>query len=463
MAFLLRRAAVLCPPGKACAGLLIWAVLILSFVCFWPGIVMTDTMARWAGAYTIVGKLDIKWALELWLAPTMTWFMVPFAATEFGSPFFLGTQIAYLMFGCAAWIGFSSSERPWWIAIVFMIPLVFAYSSFVVPDVWTLAAMLVLVGCFFALERSLVGLPVICFFFSCLVLFGFRQNSLVLVPIVWFFVAKLRGPSRRLKAGLLALTVAALSTLHFVPALLGFEGPDSSAAAPAWELVGAIKVAREGGVILDPSIGLHGIADTEKAVSQHSFVTIDSLLWGAKAPIPPAVIMRESAEIQRRWLSMIVNHPTVYAKTKLRIYKCMLGLCEGYLQTAIGCEAPWPQLQGRLTTCLTDGGGAPKLEILNRIQASLLILLLPVLWVPVSVLVLTLSWKEYSRYDRILIVLATAYLGSFFVLNQAASFRYLFPSYVVFTAYQIRFFLSLASMRKILKRRQGLTGSRERE
>jgi hypothetical protein len=100
-------------------------------------------------------------------------------------------------------------------------------------------------------------------------------------------------------------------------------------------------------------------------------------------------------------------------------------------------------LDGHLKTCASTGYGSKILEVINRIQGTLRVLLLPIFWLPVSAVVMLLSWRVYSRYDRMLIVLVAAYLGSFFILNQAASFRYLLPTYVVFTAYQIRFLLSL--------------------
>ncbi len=433
--------------------ILLVAVLVISAICFGPGIVMSDTMTRWAGAYTVIGKLDIPWGLELWLAPTMTWFMVPFAATEFGPPLFLIAQIAYLMLGGAAWIRFSSCQRPWWVGFVFMIPLIFTYASFIVPDVWTLAAILVTVGCFQALETSRRTLPLIIFFFSCIVLFGFRQNSLVLVPFIWFFIWRLRQVTKRVKAGMFAITVLALSTIALVPPFVGFVGPDSSASAPAWELAGAIRIAKENGIPLDSTLSLEGFGDTELAASRHSFVTINPLIWGSDAAIPTMAIMNQSAEIKSRWLQMIIKHPIIYIKTKLRIYECMMGLCEGDIIGRTTCMKPWPQLEGLLRTCDGSGSSSKVLTAVNKIQETTGILFLPIIWIPLSAAIMFLSWNTYSRHDRILIILAAAYFGSFFVLNQAATFRYFVPTYVVFAAYQARFFLSLP--RTLMRRKHG--------
>ncbi|MEB6662889.1 hypothetical protein MXL91_15650 [Achromobacter ruhlandii] len=440
--------------GKIAPIIMLAAVLALSAMFFVPGIVMSDTMTRWAGAHTIVGSLDIGWGLERWLAPTMTWFMVPFAATEHGAVYFLVAQIAYLLLGGVAWMCFSSCQRPWWVVLVFMIPLVFAYASFIVPDVWTLAAILMIVGCFYALEASRKAIALTVFFFSCVVLFGFRQNSLVLLPFVWFFICRLRNAARSIKAGMVALTIAALSVIHFVPPLLGFAGVDSSASAPAWELAGAIRVAKDSGVPLDSSLSLEGIADTDVAASRHSFVTINTLIWGSDAVIPTTVIMNQSSEIKSRWLQMVLRHPGIYLKTKLKIYECMIGLCPGDLSGQMSCMTPWPQLEGRLRTCSSNEFSSNTLSVVNRSQAMLEILLLPVFWIPLSAAIMFISWKKYSRHDRILIVLAAAYFASFFVFNQAATFRYFFPTYVVFTAYQIRFFLSLPRLLMNLKHSQ---------
>jgi len=428
---------------KGAPYILLIAVLAISAFCFGPGIVMSDTMTRWAGAYTAVGKLEIPWGLERWLAPTMTWFMVPFAATEFGPPLFLIAQIAYLMLGGVAWIRFSSCWRPWWVAFVFTIPLIFAYASFIVPDVWTLAAILVTVGCFQAVETSRRTLPLFTFFFSCIVLFGFRQNSLVLVPFIWFFIGRLRHVTKGVKTGMFALTVLALSTVALVPPFVGFVGPDSSASAPAWELAGAIRVAKESGIPLDSTLSLEGFGDTELAGSRHSFVTINPLIWGGDAAIPTRAIMDQSAEIKSRWLQMILRHPIIYVKTKLRIYECMMGLCDGDIFGEMSCMKPWPQLEGRLRTCDGSETSSKILSAVNKVQETIGVLFLPIIWIPLTAAIMYFSWNTYGRHDRILIILAAAYFGSFFVLNQAATFRYFVPTYVVFAAYQARFFLSL--------------------
>jgi len=423
--------------------LLLAAVFTLSFLGFAPGISMSDTLARWAGAFTIVGKLEIPWGLELWLAPTMTWFMVPFAATEFAGPYFHAAQVVCLLLSGIAWICFTSSTRPWWVAVPFMIPLVFAYTSFIVPDVWTLVAILGIVASLYALERSAFVSVFFVFPLSCLILFGFRQNSLVLLPFVWLFIAKLQNASKTIKIALVATTIAAVGAINWVPSLIGFQGASSSAAAPAWELLGANRVAREIGMELDPAVTFDGLADTTKAVKEHSFVTIDTILWGDKAAIPTTAIMAHADEIKSRWLQMILRHPMLYLRTKLRIYECMLGLCRGYLQTRIACVKPWPVLQENLDTCVPGTNAANVLEELNRIQGPAQAVLLPIFWLPLSVIVFFFAWRGYGRHDKMLICLATAYLGSFFLLNQAASFRYLLPTYVVFTAYQIRFLFEL--------------------
>lgn len=167
------------------AGLLAF-VLVASWAAFRPGIVMTDTLTRWAGAYTLAGKLGIWWGIEQWLAPTMTWFMYPVAALGIGVGYFLGAQVGYLLVASLLWVRMTSSERPWWIPLTFCVPLVFMYVSFVVPDAWTLAAIIAVVGALYSAEAGRRVSAAVLFGFSCLVLFGFRQNSLVLLPVTVF-------------------------------------------------------------------------------------------------------------------------------------------------------------------------------------------------------------------------------------------------------------------------------------
>jgi hypothetical protein len=399
---------------------------------------MSDTMTRWAGAYTLAGKLDIWWGVEQWLAPTMTWFMLPIAALGLGTGYFLAAQVAYLMAAAGLWIRMTSSPFPWWIPLTFAIPLVFVYSSFVVPDVWTLASIVATVGCFYAMSTGARLWPAVLLFFSSVVLFGFRQNSLVLVPLVLGFIFTQPGAGRLRKAGLAGIVAAALVIIATAPTAIGFKGPTSSAAAPAWELIGAIRVAQENGNLSDGALTLSGIVDTQKAVEMHSFATIDTLLWGADAAFPTTAIMEHGDEIKRRWISMVIRHPWLYFQTKLRIYECMIGLCKEYLQTQVGIEEPWPQLKGNVNGYRAEGLSATILHGANWTGEALRWMVLPLFWLPVSAWVFAVGWKRYGRHDRMLIAMATLYLLSFFILNQAASFRYLLPTYVVFSAYQLR-------------------------
>lgn len=432
---------------------LLVALLLSSWACFRPGILMSDTMTRWAGAYTLAGKLDIWWGVEQWLAPTMTWFMLPIAAFGLGAGYFLVAQVAYLMTAGAMWIRMTSSHSAWWIPLTFAIPLVFVYSSFVVPDVWTLAAIVVTVGCFHAMSSGARLWPAALLFFSSVVLFGFRQNSLVLVPLVLGFIFTQPEAGRLFKAGLAGLIAAALVVIAMVPAAIGFKGPTSAAAAPAWELIGAIRVAIENRNHTDETLSLDGIVDTQKAVEMHSFGTIDTVLWGADAALPTTAVMKHGDEIKRRWMAMVVRHPWIYLQTKLRIYECMVGLCTEYLQTQVGAPEPWPQLKGNVWGYKAEGPSATLLGWANWTGKVLRWMVLPLFWLPTSALVFAFSWTGYGRHDRMLIAMACGYLLSFFILNQAASFRYLFPTYVVFSAYQIRAIGALVSYLVTTRRR----------
>ncbi|QIH06796.1 MULTISPECIES: hypothetical protein [unclassified Pseudomonas] len=203
---------------------------------------------------------------------------------------------------------------------------------------------------------------------------------------------------------------------------------------------GMLRLAEESKIAIEPSLTLEGITDTNIAIERHSFSTIETLLWGENAILPPGIILVNSDELKARWMSMILHHPLVYANMKIRVYECMIGLCEGYIQTQVFAAEPWPTLNNLVSTySQATGVGGTILNLSNWMGDALKAITKPFFWLPITLLVLLLNWKSYGRYDRWLIALTVSYMGSFFILNQAASFRYIFPAYVIFTAYQVRF------------------------
>lgn len=422
------------------AVILLALILATSFLLFRPGIVMTDTMTRWAAVFTIAGKLNIGWAMEQWLAPTMTIFMLPIGLLGLPIELFTVFQIGYLMLAGSMWVAMTSSRSPFWIPLTFLLPLVFIYVSFVVPDVWALAAILVIVGSIFAIERGWQWTPVALFFMSCIVLFGFRLNALILAPLICVMVFTGKMIPRNFKGLLLALIVISLALIFASPSWLGFTKRTSSAAAPALELIGMLRIANESQIPIDSTLTLEGIANTNLAIKQHSFITIEPIIFGENATLPSGTILNNSNELKARWLRMIIEHPSLYFRMKMRTYECMLGLCDSYIQTQIGAIEPWPILNGLVSTYSQPKGiSGMVFEFGNWTGHALKVVMVPVFWLPITLFVFLLNWRIYGRYDRWLIAMTCTYMASFFVFNQAASFRYMFPVYVVFTAYQIRF------------------------
>lgn len=422
------------------AIILLALILATSFVLFNPGIVMTDTMARWAAVFTITGKLNIGWSMEQWLQPTMTMFMLPIGLLGLPTSVFTAVQVGYLILACSLWITMTSSRSPFWIPLTFLLPLVFVYVSFIVPDVWTFAAIIMVVGATFAIEQGRRWTPTILFFISCIILFGFRQNSLVLIPAVFAMIFTGKTIPRKIKGLLIALIVLSVGLISASPNWLGFNERTSSAAAPAWELIGMLRLAEESKNAIEPSLTLEGITNTNIAIERHSFSTIDTLLWGEDAILSSGAILVNSDELKARWIRMIIHHPFIYAHMKIRVYECMLGLCESYIQTQVFANEPWPTLNNLVPTYNQPTGiSGTILSLGNWMGDALKVMTKPFFWLPITLFVFLFNWKSYGRYDRWLIAMTGSYMASFFILNQAASFRYMFPVYVIFTAYQIRF------------------------
>lgn len=448
-----------CFRKRRASSIALLLILAGTLLTFWPGMLMSDTSSRWTAVLILNGTLKVGWLVDQWLAPTMTLFMMPFGST--GSfPLFTVVQIAYLALAGLMWIALTSSKRPLWVPLLFVLPVIFSYASFLVPDVWTLAAMVVVIAILNSDQQRLGKLALLLFFVSNVVLFGFRQNSLVLLPFVAFLVIKRVSDARWERYILLSLMALAMILIVTVPKHIGFTKRTSTAAAPAWELVGMLRVAQELNMPVDPGITLEGITDTKAAIRTHSFATIDPLLWGEGAPVSSDIILHHSAELKSRWFKAVRTYPGLYVRTKLRIYECTIGLCDQYFQIVVAPEEPSPLLGGHVKGYVKKAGlGGTILDASAWLEQRAKFLFLPVFWVPVGCLVFLMQWRRYSPFDRLLIVGATIYLLSFFLLNQAATFRYMLPVYAVYTAYQIRYigwlFGSLGSTSKLAGARPG--------
>ena len=443
-----------CFQKRRASSIALLLILGTALLTFWPGILMSDTSSRWTAIHVLKGVLHVGWSLDQWLAPTMTIFMLPFGLTD-SIPLFTATQVAYLALAGLMWISLTSSERPLWIPLLFALPVVLLYTAFVVPDVWTLASLIVVIAILKSGERPLGDLALLLFFVSNLVLFGFRQNSLILFPFIAFLVIKRVSEARWERPLLLVLMAGAVFLIATVPQHLGFGTRTSSAAAPAWELVGMLRVANELNRPVDPGVTLEGIADTKAAIKVHSFETVDPLLWGEGAAVSTATILDHSDQLTSRWLSAIRQYPDLYVRMKLRTYECMIGLCDRYLQIHIYPQEPIPLIAGHVGAYLDKGGfGGAVMKLSEGMERAARLVFLPVFWFPVGCFVFLMQWRRYNAFDRLLIAGASIYMLSFFILNQAASFRYMFPAYVVYTAYQLRYigFLCVALMNKVVPR-----------
>src|SRR5262245_5338285 len=424
---------------RRAAGIAAILVFVASLVCFWPGIPMSDTFARWASVYTITGDLDVPWAMTGTLTPVMIILMLAAVSLGFGTGAFLFIQLGFLALAAILWLRLTSSVRPMWVPLVFCLPIVFLYTSFVVPDVWILGALVVLASSLASITRGSVVFGHFLFFAACVILFGFRYNAWALLPVLGYFIFSLRGGAYWVRALLSLVLAAALAAVALIPVPFGFQGRTSLVPIVAWELIGALRIAEQRGLDVDPGLRLDDIANTDAAIARHSFVTADTLVFGENPPLPTTVLMDHESLVVRRWFRLILAHPLLYAETKGQIYKCMLGLCDGYIQTEIGSARPWPFLQPYVQNFNADRDPARfVLSIGNAMGRQLKVLLVPAFWVPVSVVVFLASWRRYNRFDRMLIISAAVYGLTFFILNAAASFRYMFPTYVVFTAYQLR-------------------------
>lgn len=422
-------------------------VIAFNLVIFFPGNINSDTYARWAAAYTLSGHVnDISWALSQWLSPIMTIVMSPIAFLGISTGWFTIAMVVFIAYICLIWVRVDS--KSWvWAPITLAMPLVFNYLSYVVPDTITAFA---LVGTGIALGRfsrdGVTRHTLILAIVSVVPLLTFRSNSLMLTPVLIaaFWLARDIRLVKKLIATAAIAILLVLSSL--IPNAVGFQSGTSSSSAMAWELAGINSLAKHEGRVLKAHSTFSGITSTSKAIQQYSPNTIDTLLWPADAALPTGLVIQNEVPIRTNWINAVIENPDLYLKTKLGIWSCAIGFCSNYLTTTV--DPFRPEYFINADVVFYKGGnffGDQIQKINNFVAGKLLFLLLPVFWVPIAALAYWYLGRTKSEEDRWIACLALTYLLSFFVFSQAASFRYMFPAFLVAISFALRALFKFAA------------------
>jgi len=172
-------------------------------------------------------------------------------------------------------------------------------------------------------------------------------------------------------------------------------------------------------------------------LAAHSDPTsVDPLLWGWYASIPPFVQGSQFDTLQRAWLSAIRHHPADYLRTRLNMALWQLTIAAPPQWVFLGSPAaynlppPNPALYAAAQAYMAVGTSGPMPGAvgspLQRVWIYLLVLL--------GVVVLAL--RSRRRIDVVLALLAAAlllYTAEVLVAAPIVTYRYMYPAVVVGT------------------------------
>lgn len=411
----------------------------------------------------------LRWLTGTWGVMTLLQCWWLFASLGVLAQRVLGTRV-----GTLVWL------------LTLCVPLVWNTTIAMLPDAWVAASLCTMLACTLAASDSRLHarsraapLLLACFAASAVVFFGFRHNSITVLPVfvlagAWtWLAARSRTPSdrRAARTATLAAAGATLGALLFarvLPAALPWRAADVPATIMVWEHASVLRVAHDDALIARHSLNdvarAAGATDpdtaTTRALAQHDWVMFNTIVYGPDAPLPARGIRDDGAPARAAFWKLIHEEPLLYARAKLHIWATVLGLRHAgpvLFITADEQGPPWTHqygvylgLSGPLAhdapasnalAPTIDSTPSPPTRILalaQRVTNATLPLWMPYLWFAASTLAIVIALLRplaSSRRDvgpiLLLFAASIAYYAGFLILSPAFEWRYFLPSFVL--------------------------------
>jgi len=366
------------------------------------------------------------------------------------------------------------------------VPLVWNAGLAMLPDAWVAASLCTMLACILVASDSRASrrastnaFAVAAFAISAAVFFGFRHNSMTVLPAlalagVWLWLGTRCAPAHArhtTRAAILAGSAATLGAMLFarvLPAALPWRTADVPATIMVWEHTSTLRLAHE-----DALITRHSLNDvaraasatdpetaTTRALAQHDWVMFNTIVYGPDAPLPARGIRDNGTPARAAFWKLVREHPLLYARAKLRIWATVMGLRHaGPVLFIVADEQgpPWTHRYGvhlglsgpmahdaRASNALAptiDADPSPPTRILTfaqRVTNATLTLWMPYLWFAASTLAIVIALlrpRASSGQDvgpmLLLFAAATSYYAGFLILSPAFEWRYFLPSFVL--------------------------------
>jgi hypothetical protein len=365
------------------------------------------------------------------------------------------------------------------------VPLVWNTALAMLPDAWVTASLCTMLACILvasdsrATHRASTSVLVLAAFaISVVVFFGFRHNSITVLPVLalagawlWLGTRAAPAPARRTtRAAILAASAATLGAMLFaraLPSFLPWRPADVPATIMVWEHVGALRLAHDDARSARHSLNdvarAAGAADpataTTRAIARHDWVMFNTIVYGPDAPLPARGIRDDGVPTRAAFWKLVREEPLLYTRAKLRIWATVMGLRHAGPVLFITTDEqgpPWTHQYGvhlglsgplahdaDLTSTAQPSIPTPSvpariLILAQRLTNATLALWMPYLWFTGSLLALLFAFaRPRASHERrawaslLLFAAATSYYAGFLILSPAFEWRYFLPSFVL--------------------------------
>ena len=167
---------------------------------------------------------------------------------------------------------------------------------------------------------------------GALLLFGFRTNALVLVPVFLLVATFADRPVRARQLGALAIVLAAGLAVFALPRAMPEQGFRPQVLGMGWELVGMVK--RE--PVIAPQLAFMG--DVEGALARYTADEMNPIFLRDHPPMPASKVARSPVadEVQSLYITTALGHPLTFLAVKGDLALHTLGVTGTLLPMARG-------------------------------------------------------------------------------------------------------------------------------
>ena len=417
------------------SALLLTTALILVF---FPGLATHDTVLRWLDARHLLQGARVGSQSPPMMAAAIA--LVYDASGQVWVFAFLGGFLFLLLIQGILFSVMTPRAAVIAAVCVCALPPVWNFAVGMLTDVWvTIGLIGVALILIHACRWKRLGLIIVATVgLACFgsILFSFRYNAISVLPPLLIAIAT--APLRLSRRTIYAISLMAGIVLK--PILVSQfvdHTQDHVSWILAWEHVGTLQKIGDPEALQKYNLDFAG--NTDAAASKFDPVTLNNLLSPEDGPLSKNLLTQNSGEVKRRFFDLIKAYPLAYLKTKLEIWRSLLGLTRMRGHTPGMWRVPTPRLESGELLDVNVRSLLPKLygiliKVLLRADADWRWLYIPIISIlcGAAAALLVICVDRRRRFDAIVLLVASiGYYGGFFVVTPSFSFRYYLPSFVL--------------------------------